>query len=84
MNEQKRKVISLASMDIDQEGIVSCFECGRGFVERLNALNIRCGKRIKKISTTPFHGPIVIEIDNSRIAIGHGMGKKIMVEIESL
>ena len=68
-------------MDVDQEGIITALEGGVHFQERLQALNIRIGKRIKKISTTPFRGPVVVEVDQSRVAIGHGMAKRVMVEV---
>lgn len=77
----KKKIMPLANMDINQEGIIYTLEGGAGFRARLQALNIRIGKRIKKISTNPFRGPIVVEVDSARVAIGYGMAQKVMVEI---
>jgi len=81
MRHDVKQVIPLSKMDVNQEGIINTLEGGTGFQTRLQALNIRIGKRIKKISTNPFRGPIVVEVDRSRVAIGHGMAKKVMVEI---
>ncbi len=81
VRKNKKHIISLTDMQINQEGIISCFEGGKNFQERFNVRNIRCGKKIKKISSNPFQGPIVVEIDNARMAIGFGMAKKVMVEI---
>jgi len=80
-NPDKKQIISLADMQVEQIGVISCLSGGKNFQDRLNALNIRCGKRIKKISASPFQGPIVIEIEHSRVALGYGMAGKIMVEI---
>jgi len=62
---QKAKVISLPP------GL-----CGR----RIEALGLRPGKIIEKISGMPFRGPITVSMDGRQIAIGHGMSEKILVE----
>ncbi|MGA1840512.1 MAG: FeoA family protein [bacterium] len=81
MDQDKKDVISLAEMEVNTEGIIHKLESGAAFQSRLQALNIRTGKRIKKISANPFRGPIVVEVDSSRVAIGYGMAQKVMVEI---
>jgi ferrous iron transport protein A len=81
MTQNEKRIISLSKMGVNQSGIISSLEGGGKFQVRLQALNLRIGKRIKKISTNPFRGPIVIEIDQSRLALGHGMANKVMVEI---
>jgi ferrous iron transport protein A len=55
---------------------------GAEFQRKLASLNIRPGKKIRKITRQPFRGPVVIEIDNTQIAIGMGMAMKIIVEVE--
>lgn len=81
MGQNKKNIIPLADMEVDREGIIYKLEGGTGFQARLQALNIRIGKRIKKISANPFRGPIVVEVDSSRVAIGYGMAQKVMVDI---
>jgi ferrous iron transport protein A len=81
MGRNKKNIIPLANMEINREGIIYKLEGEAGFQARLQALNIRIGKRIKKISTNPFRGPIVVEVDSSRVAIGYGMAQKVMVDI---
>ena len=81
MIQNTNLLVPLANMEVNQEGTIKSLEGGVNFHVRLQALNIRIGKRIKKISKTPFRGPIVVEVDNARVAIGHGMSKKIMVEV---
>lgn len=60
--------------------VVSC-EGGRGLSNKLNAMGIRPGKEIKKVSETFIGGPITIKVDNTNIAIGHGMARKIHLEV---
>ncbi|MEA3373128.1 MAG: FeoA family protein [Campylobacterota bacterium] len=55
-------------------------EGGEEFRKKLASLNIRVGKTIRKITAQPFHGPVVIEIDNTEATIGMEMAKKIVVE----
>ena len=55
---------------------------GRGMVNRLAALGIRPGRRITKLSSGFMHGPVTIEIDRTQVAIGFGMAKKILIEVE--
>jgi ferrous iron transport protein A len=52
---------------------------GEEFRKKLASLNIRAGKTIRKITTQPLQGPVVIEIDNTEATIGMEMAKKIVV-----
>ncbi len=56
---------------------------GYGMIRKLNLLGIREGRIIKKISSQPLRGPVVVEIGGSQIAIGYGMAIRIIVEAES-
>ncbi|MDI6615997.1 MAG: FeoA family protein [Syntrophaceae bacterium] len=73
---------SLNEMHPEESGIVSEIRGGQGMTDRLNALGIRTGKRITKISSMLLHGPVTIQIDRMRVAIGFGMAEKIFVEVE--
>ena len=52
--------------------------------DRLNALGVRTGKRISKISSMVGRGPVTIELDRVQIAIGFNMAKRIFVEMDRL
>ncbi|MBU0568652.1 ferrous iron transport protein A [bacterium] len=57
--------------------------CGnQGFLKRICALGIREGKEIQKVSSQVWQGPITVKIDNFQVALGFGMAKKIIVEVE--
>lgn len=51
--------------------------------KKLDNLGIRKGVEIIKVSSQPAKGPVVIQIGNTQIAIGYGMAKKIIVELQS-
>ena len=44
-------------------------------------MGIRAGKKIRKVSAHFCRGPQTVEIDNFKIALGYGMAKKIIVEV---
>jgi len=48
--------------------------------ERLEALGLRTGKEIQKISGMPFEGPITLMLDGRHFAVAHGIAEQIEVE----
>jgi DtxR family Mn-dependent transcriptional regulator len=54
-------------------------ECGRKASMRLNEMGVVAGEVVKVISRVP-HGPVEVEVKGTRIAIGDGLAKKILVE----
>ena len=73
---------TLAQMGIGQTGTVISLLGGRGFIRRLDALGIRPGKKIIKISSTLFRGPVTLRVDSTQIAVGFGMANKIIIEVD--
>jgi ferrous iron transport protein A len=51
-----------------------------GWEKRFEAMGIRKGRRMRKIACQPFGGPVVIEVDGSKISLGRGIASKITVE----
>ena len=74
--------ITLAGMQTGQSGIVVQIQGGHGLVNRLNSLGIRSGKRITKISSMIMRGPVTIQVDRAQVAIGFGMARRIIVELD--
>lgn len=74
-------MITLKDLETGKKAIVQGIMGGYGLQKRLESLNIRVGKKIRKVSSLPFRGPIIIEVDRSKIAIGQGMASKILVEV---
>ena len=52
---------------------------GHRFREKVDSMGLRIGIRVRKVSGQLLNGPITIKIGNTKVAIGHGMAKKIMV-----
>jgi ferrous iron transport protein A len=77
-NEQ----LTLTQMRIGQTGTVVEVLGGHGLVRRLDALGIRPGKKVTKISSTLFHGPVILKVDSTQVAVGFGMARRITVELD--
>ncbi len=79
MSAEKQLVLS--RMPAGQSGIVVQIQGGRGLINRLDALGIRPGQRLTKISSMFMRGPVTIQIGNAQVAIGFGIANKITVEL---
>jgi ferrous iron transport protein A len=49
--------------------------------KRFESMGIRKGRRIRKITDQPFGGPVVIEVNGSKISLGRNIAAKIEVEV---
>jgi len=74
--------LTLAEMRTGQTGTVVGVLGGHGLIQRLDALGIRPGKKVTKLSSTLFRGPVTLRVNNSRVAVGFGMARKIIVEAD--
>ncbi|MBC7119177.1 MAG: ferrous iron transport protein A [Methanobacteriaceae archaeon] len=74
-------MITLKDLKTGKKARVQGIAGGIGLRRRLESLNIRVGKEIRKVSSLPFHGPVIIEVDRCKIAIGQGMAAKVLVEV---
>ncbi|MEW6012519.1 MAG: FeoA family protein [Elusimicrobiales bacterium] len=52
---------------------------GHNIVKKLNSMGIFDGSLIEKIASYN-HGPVIVKVMNSQLAIGRGMAEKIIVE----
>ena len=74
------KRISLVNLADGESGTVMAFESGHGGGSRLEAMGIRLGKKIKKLSGMFMKGPITVQVGQTKVGIGHGMAAKVIVE----
>ncbi|MCJ7655900.1 MAG: ferrous iron transport protein A [Dehalococcoidia bacterium] len=75
--------LALGQMETGQTGTVIQILGGRGLTRRLEALGIRPGKKLTKISSALFRGPVTLRTNQTQVAIGFGMANKILVEIDT-
>lgn len=74
--------ITLAEMPAGKTGVVAQLTGRAGFARHLASLGIRPGKKLTKINSVFMRGPVIVEVDRARVAVGHGMARKIMVTLE--
>jgi Fe2+ transport system protein FeoA len=70
----------LLELPIGQEAVIKQIEGGYGSQRRLASLGIRVGQTVRKVGSGPFKGPVVVEVDRARVAIGKVMAMKVIVE----
>jgi ferrous iron transport protein A len=75
------KQVPLDQMRAGQSGLIMGIDGGHGMVMRLSTLGIIQGKKITKISSQLMRGPVMIEVDRTRVALGFGMAKRILVQL---
>jgi ferrous iron transport protein A len=74
--------LTLAEMKTGQTGTVVDVQGGHGIIGRLDALGIRPGRKVTRLSSTLFRGPVMLRVNNTQVALGFGMAKKIIVEAD--
>ncbi len=81
MTETKAIRVSLVQMRPGQKGRIVEINGGYGLALKLDALGIRTGKEIKKISEQLMRGPVLLQQNQTQAALGFGMASKVLVEI---
>ncbi|HET6477611.1 MAG TPA: FeoA family protein [Dehalococcoidales bacterium] len=76
------KQVNLSQMYSGQSGKVVEIDGGVGLLSRLSAMGIRPGRKITKLSSMLMRGPVTVQQGSTQLAIGFGMARKILVEIE--
>jgi ferrous iron transport protein A len=82
MTMHQSNQLTLAEMKTGQTGTVTGVLGGHGLIRRLDGLGIRPGKKVTKLSSTLFHGPVILRADNTQVAVGFGMAKKIIIKLD--
>jgi len=74
--------VTLAEMNTDEKGTVIEIAGGRGMIARLQALGIREGVKLTKVSAHFARGPVVVQVGETQAAVGFGISRKILVEVD--
>lgn len=74
-------LLALSEMTVGQGGVIREVAGGYGFVRRLEALGIRPGKSVVKLSAHLWAGPVLVRIDRRTVALGLGMARRVTVEV---
>jgi ferrous iron transport protein A len=82
MTKYQEEQLTLAEMKTGQTGTVVEVLGGQGLIRRLDALGIRPGRKVTKLSSTLFRGPVMLRVNSTQVAVGFGMASKIMVKTD--
>ena len=67
-------------MGAGQSGTIIDVKGGHGIKTKLEAMGIRLGVRITKVSGQIMRGPVIVRAGNTQVAIGFGMARKIFIK----
>lgn len=70
---------TLLNLPVGARAQVMSLRGGFGLQRHLASLGIVPGKIVQKITIQPMGGPIMLEVEGARIAIGRGMAGRVMV-----
>lgn len=75
--------LPLNQIPVNQTAIVVAIQGGKELHSRLKALGVRPGVAITKVSGAEDRGPTIIRHGRTQTALGWGIARKVVVEIES-
>ncbi len=70
---------TLERIEIGRRATVVEIVGGAGVRNHLNTLGIHVGDTIRVVERAPFHGPVLVEIHGTRVALGRGVARKVTV-----
>ena len=73
------QLISLNTVPSGSSVVVRKLEGGGEFATRLAALGLSIGSQVKVLQNRP-HGPLLVLVRDTRVALGRGQALKILVE----
>lgn len=78
-----QQVEPLSTIGTGCRGTVAALTGGHAFHSRIVSMGLTVGSAIEVIQrSSGLAGPTLIATGNTRLAVGHGMAEKIMVEVE--
>jgi len=73
--------VSLAEMRAGESGVIVQIDGGHQLFRKLDALGIREGRNITKVSGQWMRGPVLLRQSSTQVALGFGMARRIFVQV---
>ncbi len=70
----------LAALPVGTRAVVTELRGGRGMRRKLDAMGVRPGKVVQKLSSQLMAGPVTVLIDGRQVAMGRGIARRIRVK----
>ena len=77
----RARMMTLDTVDIRRQARVILIDGGHGVRSHLNTLGIHIGDWLTVVERAPFRGPVLVEVNGTRVAIGRGIANKVKVDI---
>ena len=75
-------MMALDTVDVKRQARVIQIDGGHRVRAHLNTLGIHIGDWLTVVERAPFRGPVLVEVNGSRLALGRGIASKVQVEID--
>jgi ferrous iron transport protein A len=75
-------MMALDTVDVKRQVRVMMIDGGRRVRAHLNTLGIHIGDWLTVVERAPFRGPVLVEINGTRLALGRGIAAKIRVDVD--
>ena len=75
---------TLLELSEGQSGIIQKLDMDRLLIQRLNAMGLRCGKKITVLRKAPLKGPFHITIDTTELMIREQEASLIQINSSAL
>ena len=73
-------MMALDTVEVKRQVRVMMIDGGHRVRAHLNTLGIHIGDWLTVVERAPFRGPVLVEINGTRLALGRGIAAKIQVE----
>jgi ferrous iron transport protein A len=75
-------MLPLDTVGVRKQVRVIAIEGGHRVRSHLNTLGIHVGDWLTVVERAPFRGPVLVEINGTRLALGRGVAAKVQVEMD--
>jgi ferrous iron transport protein A len=77
-------MMTLDTVGTKRQARVIMIDGGQRVRSYLNTLGIHIGDWLTVVQRAPFHGPVIIEVHGTRLALGRGVARKIRVDLDGV
>jgi ferrous iron transport protein A len=75
-------MMALDTVGVRKQVRVIAIDGGHGVRAHLNTLGIHIGDWLTVVERAPFRGPVLVEVNGTRVALGRGIAAKLRVDID--
>jgi ferrous iron transport protein A len=75
-------MMALDTVGVRRKARVIMIDGGHRVRAHLNTLGIHIGDWLTVVERAPFRGPVLVEVNGTRLALGRGVASKIRVDID--